>query len=68
MAGDEDVDAAPRPYERTSSATHSTRWVIGKKPIITSVNAILCGQLRSGGETCLCPQITSASDVSGQIQ
>ncbi|WP_299928823.1 hypothetical protein [uncultured Nocardioides sp.] len=34
-----------------SSATHSTWWVIGKTPMLLSVSAILCRQLRSSGQT-----------------
>ena len=35
----------------TRCATHSRWEVIGKTPTVLSVNAILCGRLRSGGET-----------------
>ena len=35
----------------SSSATHSVWLVIGKTYMMLSVSAILCGRLRSGGET-----------------
>ena len=35
----------------SSSATHSTWWVIGKPYMTLSVSAILCGRVRSGGRT-----------------
>jgi hypothetical protein len=35
----------------TNWATHSTRLVIGKTPMILSVGAILCQQLRSSDQT-----------------